>query len=80
MKWTMCVTLSKIIAIFIPENSIISNNCKTSAGGGGFSVFLWKRTLAVQRSRYTAGINNERRIFMETLRLIGFIIYCLAGY
>ena len=80
MKWTMCVTLSKIIAIFIPENSTISNNCKTSAGGGGFSVFLWKRTLVVQRSRYTAGINIERRIFMETLRLIGFIVYCLAGY
>lgn len=43
-------------------------------------LFLWKRTLAVQCSRYTAGINIERRIFMETLRLIGFIIYCLAGY
>ena len=45
-----------------------------------FLLFLRKRTLVVQRSRYTAGINNERRIFMETLRLIGFIVYCLAGY
>ena len=80
MKWTLCVTLPKFIAVFILKNGIIPNNCKTSAGGGGFSVFLWKRTLVVQRSRYTAGINIERRIFMETLRLIGFIAYCLAGY
>lgn len=43
-------------------------------------LFLWKRTLVVQRSRYTAGINNERRTSMETLKLIGFIVYCLAGY
>ena len=76
----MCVTLPKFVALFILENGIISNNCKTSADGGGFSVFLRKRTLAVQRSRYTAGINNEMRIFMETLKLIGFIVYCLAGY
>ena len=45
-----------------------------------FLPFLRKRTLVVRDSRYTAGINNERRIFMETLRLIGFIVYCLAGY
>ena len=76
----MRVTLPKFVALFILENGIISNNCKTSVGDGGFTAFLWKRTLVVQRSRYTAGINIERRIFMETLRLIGFIVYCLAGY
>ena len=45
-----------------------------------FLPFLRKRTLVVQHSRYTAGINNERRTSMETLKLIGFIVYCLAGY
>ena len=76
----MCVALSKFVAPFILENGAITSNWKTSVGAGGFSAFLRKRTLVVQRSRYTAGINIERRISMETLKLVGFIVYCLAGY
>ena len=72
--------MSKFVTLFILENGIISQTCNTSVGAGGFSAYLRKRTLVVQHSRYTAGINIERRIFMETLRLIGFIVYCLAGY
>ena len=40
MKWTLCVTFPKFVTIFIRKNSTISNNCKTSADGGGFSAFF----------------------------------------
>ena len=43
MKWTLCVTLPKFITLSAFKNGTISNNCKTSADGGGFSAFFAKK-------------------------------------